>query len=93
MSFTYSFRRSSKICQSPPKLFSFVWTPTGSLWWQQFFHSCLHNSTEWPKLGYYNPIILNGTAYSGMSPIIMFTGAFSGVGTYQMYTSIMTILH
>ena len=53
----------------------------------------LINSTEWPKLGYYNPIILNDTAYSGISPTIMFTGDFFGVGTFQMYTSTMTILY
>jgi hypothetical protein len=53
----------------------------------------LINSTEWPKLGYYNPIILSDTAYSGTSPTITFTGDFFGVGTYQMYTSTMTILH
>ena len=39
------------------------------------------------------PIILNDTAYSGTSPAIMFAGDFFGVGTFQMYTSIMTILH
>jgi hypothetical protein len=53
----------------------------------------LINSTEWQKLGYYNPIILNDTAYSGTSPTIMFTGDFFGVGTFQMYTATMTILH
>jgi hypothetical protein len=53
----------------------------------------LINSTEWPKLGYYNPIILNDTVHSGTSPTIMFTGDFFGVGTFQMYTSTMTILH
>jgi len=53
----------------------------------------LISSKDWPKLGYYNPIILNDTAYSGTSPTIMFTGDFFGVGTFQMYTSTMTILH
>jgi hypothetical protein len=53
----------------------------------------LINSTEWRKLGYYNPIILNDTAYAGTSPTVMFTGDFFGVGTFQMYTSTMTILH
>jgi hypothetical protein len=53
----------------------------------------LINNTEWPKLGYYNPIILNDTAYTGTSPTVMFTGDFFGVGTFQMYTSTMTILH
>ena len=53
----------------------------------------LINSTEWQKLGYYNPIILNDSAYSGTSPTIMFTGDFFGIGTFQMYTATMTILH
>lgn len=52
----------------------------------------LINSTEWPKLGYYNPIILNDTAYSGTSPTIMFTKDFSGTGSFQMYAATLNIL-
>src|SRR5437899_6431141 len=41
MSFTYTSRRSRGIGQSSVVRYS-LWTPTGSLCWQQFFHSCLH---------------------------------------------------
>jgi hypothetical protein len=53
----------------------------------------LVNSTDWPNQGYYNPIVLNDTAYSGTTPTIMFTGDFFGTDTYQMYLSTLTILH
>jgi hypothetical protein len=53
----------------------------------------LVNSTDWPTQGYYNPVVLNDTAYSGTTPTIMFTGDFFGTNTYQMYLSTLTILH
>ncbi|MGI4756108.1 MAG: hypothetical protein ACRYGF_04580 [Janthinobacterium lividum] len=53
----------------------------------------LVNTTDWPTQGYYNPVILTDTAYSGLNPTIMFTGDFFGSGTYQMYLSTMSILH
>ncbi len=53
----------------------------------------LVNSTDWPTQGYYNPVVLNDTAYSGTTPTIMFTGDFFGTDTYQMYLSTLTILH
>jgi hypothetical protein len=40
--------------------------------------------------GSYNPIILNSTIWSGLTPTIMFTGAFTD-GTYQMYLATLTI--
>ena len=48
-------------------------------------------STEWMTEGYYNPIVLNDTAYSGASPTIMFTGNFMSVPAYDMFLSTMTI--
>jgi hypothetical protein len=51
------------------------------------------NSADWPTQGYYNPVILNDTVYSGTTPTIMFTGDFFGTDTYQMYLSTLTILH
>jgi hypothetical protein len=53
----------------------------------------LVNSTDWPAQGYYNPVVLNDTAYSGTTPTIMFTADFFGADTYQMYLSTLTILH
>ena len=53
----------------------------------------LVNSTDWLTQGYYNPVVLNDTAYSGTTPTIMFTGDFFGTDTYQMYLSTLTILH
>jgi hypothetical protein len=53
----------------------------------------LVNSTDWPTQGYYNPVVLNDTAYSGTTPTIMFTGDFFGMDTYHMYLSTLTILH
>jgi hypothetical protein len=53
----------------------------------------LVTSADWPTQGYYNPVILNDTAYSGTTPTIMFTANFFGVNTYQMYLSTLTILH
>ncbi len=53
----------------------------------------LVTSADWPTQGYYNPVILNDTAYSGTSPTIMFTADFFGADTYQMYLSNLTILH
>jgi hypothetical protein len=53
----------------------------------------LVTSVDWPTQGYYNPVILNDTAYSGTTPTIMFTGDFFGANTYQMYLSTLTILH
>ena len=53
----------------------------------------LVNSADWPTQGYYNPVILNDTVYSGTTPTIMFTGDFFGTDTYQMYLSTLTILH
>jgi hypothetical protein len=53
----------------------------------------LVSSADWPTQGYYNPIILNDTAYAGNTPTIMFTGDFFGTNTYQMYLGTLTILH
>ncbi len=53
----------------------------------------LVQSIDWPTEGYYNPVILNDTVYTGMTPLIMFTGNFWTSGTYQMYLTSMSILH
>lgn len=51
----------------------------------------LIHSTEWKTEGYYNPIVLNDTIYSGTTPTIMFTGNFMVSPVYDMFTSTMTI--
>jgi hypothetical protein len=53
----------------------------------------LVSSVDWPTQGYYNPIILNDTIYSGNTPTIMFTGNFFDWNAYTMYLSTLTILH
>jgi hypothetical protein len=53
----------------------------------------LVRSADWPTQGYYNPVVLNDTAYQGTTPTIMFTADFFGADTYQMYLSTLTILH
>jgi hypothetical protein len=53
----------------------------------------LINTTDWPTQGYYNPVILNDTASSGTSPLVMFTGDFFGTGTFQMYYGTLSVLH
>ena len=53
----------------------------------------LINSMEWPTQGYYNPIILNDTTYSGTTPTVMFTGNFMVAPVYDMLLSTMSIEH
>lgn len=53
----------------------------------------LINTTDWPTQGFYNPVILNDTASSGTSPLVMFTGDFFGTGTFQMYYGTLSVLH
>jgi hypothetical protein len=53
----------------------------------------LISSTDWPTQGYYNPIVLNDTIYSGTTPTIMFTGNFMVAPVYDMFFSTITIEH
>jgi hypothetical protein len=53
----------------------------------------LVSSANWATQGYYNPVILNDSVYSGTTPTVMFTADFFGQNMYQMYLSTLTILH
>lgn len=53
----------------------------------------LINSTEWNSQGYYNPIVLNDSIYSGTTPTIAFTANFMITPTYDMFLSTITLQH
>lgn len=53
----------------------------------------LISTTDWPTQGYYNPVVLNSTATSGTTPLIMFTGDFWNWSQYQMYSTTLTLQH
>lgn len=54
----------------------------------------LITSIPYTTAGYYNPIILNNSAWSGLTPTMLLTGAFAGTCTgasYQMYYTTATL--
>ena len=53
----------------------------------------LINTTHWPTQGYYNPVPLANTPYSGTAPTILFTDNFGPGGQYAVWLSTMTLSH